>query len=110
MKFVFDLDGTLCTNTNGNYQFAEPIVDRIEKINKLFSDGHEITIHTARGMASCSNNAFKAYEKYYSLTEQQLKKWNVKYHNLVLGKPSGDIYIDDKGVNDADYFGTNVRP
>lgn len=104
MKYVFDLDGTLCTNTNGNYEFAEPILKRIEKVNQLFEDGHNITIYTARGMSTFANNPVKAYEKYYSLTENQLKKWKVKYHNLFLGKPAGDIYIDDKGVNDADYF------
>ena len=110
MKYVFDLDGTLCTNTNGDYEKSEPIVDRIDMVNRLFNDGNEITIYTARGMSSFNNNALKAYQKYYSLTEQQLAKWKVKYHNLILGKPSGDIYIDDKGVSDEDYFGTNVRP
>jgi hypothetical protein len=31
------------------------------------------------------------------LTVSQLKKWNVKYHKLILGKPSYDLIIDDKG-------------
>lgn len=110
MKYVFDLDGTLCNTTNGNYELAEPIADRIETVNRLYDNGHTITIYTARGMYSCNNNPVKAYEKYFSLTQEQLKKWNIKYHNLFLGKPSADIYVDDKGVNDADYFGTNVRP
>jgi hydroxymethylpyrimidine pyrophosphatase-like HAD family hydrolase len=110
MKYVFDLDGTLCTDTKGNYRLAEPIIDRIEQVNSLFDNGHQITICTARGMFSTGNNPVKAYEKYYSLTQEQLKKWNVKYHHLFLGKPAGDIYIDDKGVSDEDYFGTNVRP
>ena len=30
------------------------------------------------------------------MTLKQLKKWNVKYHKLVFGKPSFDLYIDDK--------------
>lgn len=108
MKLVFDLDGTLCTNTDGNYELSEPIKFRIEQVNKLFENGHEITIYTARGMNTFNNNALKAYEKYYSLTQFQLNKWNVKYHNLFLGKPAGDIYIDDKGVKDEDYFTTNI--
>ena len=29
-----------------------------------------------------------------------------KHHQLFLGKPSGDYYIDDKGVNDEDFFDT----
>lgn len=110
MIYVFDLDGTLCDNVGANYELAQPILDRIEIVNKLFDSGHIITIYTARGMNSCKNNPIKAYEKYFSLTQQQLNDWNVKYHNLFLGKPCGDVYVDDKGVSDADYFGTNVRP
>jgi len=108
MKYVFDLDGTLCTDTHGNYELAEPIDSRIRIINQLFDNGNEITIYTARGMNTFKNNQIKAIQKYYSLTEQQLRKWNIKYHNLILGKPAADFYIDDKGINDEDYFRTNV--
>ena len=43
-------------------------------------------------------------------TKQQLEKWGVKYHKLFLGKPSGDIYIDDKGIKDEDFFGNEFCP
>jgi hypothetical protein len=59
-------------------------------------------------MGSTDNNQIKAIKKYYSLTEAQLKLWNVKYHNLILGKPSGDYYIDDKGINDNEFFKRNT--
>lgn len=108
MKYVFDLDGTLCTNTNSNYSLAKPIQQRIEYVNSLYNEGNHITIYTARGMGSTSNNQIAAINKYYSITEQQLKKWNVKYHELVLGKPSGDYYIDDKGINDNEFFKRNT--
>jgi hypothetical protein len=26
------------------------------------------------------------------------KKWNLKYNELIMGKPSFDIYIDDKNL------------
>ena len=26
----------------------------------------------------------------------QLKKWKVKFHKLIMGKPSYDLFIDDK--------------
>ena len=110
MKYVFDLDGTLCTSTKSDYLSAQPILDRIETVNRLFDNGHEITIYTARGMNTYKNNVSKVYEKYYILTQTQLREWNIKYHNLILGKPPGDIYVDDKGASDEDYFGTNVRP
>lgn len=104
MKYVFDLDGTLCTDTKGKYSSAMPINERIHLVNHLYDAGNEITIYTARGMGSSDNNQIKAIQKYYSMTEKQLLGWNVKYHYLILGKPSGDLYIDDKGINDDKFF------
>ena len=47
-------------------------------------------------MGRNNENIIKAKKEGLSLTTKQLKKWNVKYHNLIFGKPSFDIYIDDK--------------
>ena len=30
------------------------------------------------------------------MTMKQLKKWKVKYHKLIFGKPSFDLFFDDK--------------
>ena len=30
------------------------------------------------------------------LTKRQLKKWKIKYHKLIFGKPMFDVYVDDK--------------
>ena len=38
-------------------------------------------------------------------TEIQLSLWGCKFHELRLGKPNADYYIDDKGITDEDYFG-----
>lgn len=47
--YIFDLDRTLCLNTDdGNYLNAEPIKDRINKVNELFFQGHKIIIFTSR--------------------------------------------------------------
>ena len=104
MTYVFDIDGTICTNTYGDYEKATPYKQRIEKINDLFNDGHVIILHTARGMGRHDNNSNLAYEDFYQLTKQQVIEWGVKHHHLFLGKPAGDIYVDDKGVNDEKFF------
>ena len=31
MTYVFDIDGTICTKTDGDYENAIPIVERVEK-------------------------------------------------------------------------------
>lgn len=103
-NYVFDIDGTICTNTGGKYEKAKPIKKRIEIINRLFEEGSQISFLTARGMGRHNNDANKAIAEFYETTKKQLDNWGVKYHALFLGKPCGDIYIDDKGVNDEDFF------
>ena len=109
MKYVFDIDGTICTNTGGDYENAKPLEDRIKKVNELHEDGNTIVLFTARGMGRSGNNVHFAYSEFFNLTEKQLKSWNVKYDQLILGKPSGDIYIDDKGIKDEDFFTNETR-
>ena len=103
-RYVVDLDGTLCTNTEGDYSSAEPRIDRIRKINELFEAGHQIIILTARGMGRFNNDGHAAEQAFRALTETQLAEWGVKYHALFLGKPAGDLYIDDKAIKDSDFF------
>jgi len=106
MIYVFDVDGTVCTNTkNGDYDKAEPIVERIEEINKLYDLGNTIIFQTARGMGRTDNNVIQAYKLFYNYTKRQLDEWGIKYHDLFLGKPDGDLFIDDKGRRDEDFFG-----
>ena len=104
MTYVFDIDGTICTTTDGDYKNAKPFLSRIEKVNKLYEQGHTITFHTARGMGRYGNNRSLAESEFWTFTYKQLISWGVKFHHLRLGKPSGDIYIDDKGIKDEDFF------
>lgn len=103
--YVFDLDGTLCTTVSGgDYRAASPFRDRIAIVNKLYEEGNTIKISTARGMGRSGDSVGFADENFYELTEEQLEKWGVKYHNLMMGKPSADYYIDDKAVRADEFF------
>ena len=105
MIYVFDIDGTICSISGGDYQSATPFYGRIKKNNLLYDEGNMITYFTARGMGRTNNNQEVASEIMYETTRSQLEKWGVKYHQLLLGKPSGDIYVDDKGTNAEDFYG-----
>lgn len=105
MKYIVDIDGTICSNTDGHYSKSIPIQDRISKINKLYDEGNIIVYLTARGMGRFEDNADLSRKTFYEFTANQLNEWGCKYHKLILGKPSGDIYIDDKGINSNDFFG-----
>lgn len=90
--YSFDIDGTICSNTYGEYEKAIPFKERILHVNKLYNSGNTINLFTARG----SNTGID----WYDFTKNQLSSWGVLYHKLILGKPDADIFIDDKGCND----------
>lgn len=96
MKYIIDIDGTICTNTYGDYGNAEPILHRIECINKLFDEGHEIHYWTARGSSTGID--------WGALTLAQLQAWGCKYTTAKLGKPAYDVWVDDKAFNDKEFF------
>jgi len=102
--YVFDIDGTICSFSDGKYENSKPLHDRISKINQLYDLGNTIIFQTARGMGRYDNKADLASSKFYDLTKNQLNSWGVKYHQLFLGKPAADFYIDDKGISDVEFF------
>ena len=96
MTYCFDLDGTLCSHEE-DYAQAKPFEKRIDIVNNLYRDGHIIVIDTARGSTTGID--------WFDITESQLKRWGVSYHTLRVGSKIGaDVYIDDKAINDKDYF------
>ena len=109
MKYVFDIDGTICLTEKSDYKNSKPLDERIKLINKLYNEGNVIILCTARGMGRFDDDQNMAINKFYNLTKSQLDSWGVKYHKLFLGKPSGDIYIDDKGISDFDFFKDNKQ-
>ena len=94
--FCFDLDGVICSNTFGNYAEAIPFQKAIDKINQLAEDGNKIIIFTSRFMGMNNEDINKANLQGFDMTYNQLKKWNVRFDKLILGKPTYDIMIDDK--------------
>ena len=98
MIYVFDIDGTICSIVeNADYLKAVPMVSRINHINNLYDEGHQIKLFTARGSTTGID--------WTDLTKTQLRKWHVKYHYLIMNsKPHGDLFIDDKAINANDFF------
>lgn len=88
MRYIVDIDKTICYTLNSDYPNSSPIRKHIEQINTLHDAGHEIIYWTARG-----GNSGKDWSE---LTEKQLKDWGCKYHELWMNKPSYDVWVDDK--------------
>ena len=55
-------------------------------------------------MGRTNNNVVESYKLFYDFTKNQLDQWGVKYHDLFLGKPAADVYVDDKGIKDVKFY------
>tara|TARA_Y100000004_G_C8742363_1_gene338893 strand:+ start:33 stop:335 length:303 start_codon:yes stop_codon:yes gene_type:complete len=92
MIIYVDIDETIAnTPEDRNYSLSTPIVENIKKVNKYYDDGHTIVYWTARGSGTGLD--------WTKTTEDQLNLWGAKYHELKLGKPVYDLFIDDKAIN-----------
>ena len=96
MIYMVDIDGTICYTDGSNYKESKPNEGRIEILNKLYDEGNELHYWTARG----ANSGIDWQE----FTEAQLKGWGVKFTTVKMGKPHYDLWIDDKAINDREYF------
>ncbi len=94
MIYVIDLDKTLVDGPC--YAEAEAIPGRVEVVNKLYDEGHTIIIYTARGATSGGN--------WFHLTLATLERIGIKYTELRMGKFHYDVWVDDKAVNDKEFF------
>jgi hypothetical protein len=109
MRYVVDIDGTICYpgKDDKRYTHAVPRWDRILVINKLYDEGHYVVYLTARGMGRFKNSRMLSHKEFYDFTYDQLKSWGCKFHELHLGKPAADYYIDDKGIHSDEFFNQN---
>ena len=68
MNIFVDIDETICnTRRDRDYSKSTPIDEHIQKINKLYDEGHHIVYWTARGSGSGID--------WKDLTEKQLSAW-----------------------------------
>ena len=92
----FDLDGVICTTTKGQYNKSKPKKENIKFINEMYDEGHVVKVFTARYMTRCNGNIKLVKKNGYDQAKKQLKRWKLKYHKLIMGKPSYDLFVDDK--------------
>lgn len=94
MVFAVDIDDTLLYSEykDGKYAVIGANFSLIEKINSLYKSGHEIILYTGR------------HWNHLQITIKQLRMHNVMHHSLVMAKPVGDYYIDDKAILPEDFL------
>ena len=92
--FVVDIDNTICVTEGAEYESATPMHSRIEFMNRLYDQGHEIHYFTARGSQTGID--------WTEATRDQLVAWGARFHSVRTGKPHADVYIDDKSLHPDD--------
>jgi len=96
MIIYIDIDETIAQpSETRDYSESTPMESNIVKANKLYDEGHTIVYWTARGTTTGID--------WTDVTRSQLDSWGVKYHDLKLGKPQYDLFIDDKALNTNDW-------
>lgn len=102
LRFVFDIDGVIAKlEPDNQYDKAEPNTEMIELVNRLYDFNNYIILLTARGYVTGID--------WYPVTEKQMRLWNVKYHELRMGKPNADYYVDDKNMT-LDFLYQEIGP
>ena len=101
MIIFVDIDDTICYRDNNvGYELSKPYLNRIKKINELYEQGNIIVYWTARGSVT--------QVKWFQITLKQLQEWGCRFHELRMGKPAYDLFIDDKNINSEHYFQDEV--
>ena len=99
--FVFDIDGVIAqVRKDLSYGETGPNEEMVRIVNRLYDLGNRIVLFTARGYVTGID--------WYETTKKQMEEWGVKYHELHMGKPNADYYVDDKMLSLAflyDLFG-----
>lgn len=91
-RLVIDIDGVIAAAVPDlDYELAGPIEDNILRINALYDAGCHITLYTARGSGTGKD--------WSAVTQSQMARWGVNYHELRFGKPPADYYVDDRLVS-----------
>jgi uncharacterized HAD superfamily protein len=107
-SYVIDIDGVIGTkmkwSIGDSYRRARKTFSTInfnpavvKKINELYKKGNRIVLHTSRIWHD------------YDVTIKWLQKIGVKYHILIMAKPLGDYYIDDRNLSVGEFLNGTVK-
>lgn len=88
MQIIIDVDGTIFTEEKTfSRSLAKPLPGAIENVNALYDEGHTIILYSSRSWQE------------FEMTMHWLDHYGIKYHQLYMGKPIGDVWIDDRAIS-----------
>jgi len=105
---VCDMDHTISFTKNRQYENSTPNFSIISKLREAREKGWYIIIHTSRGMGRSNGNIELVKEEVLEEISSFCIKFDVPYDEIVVGKPWGRLYIDDKAIRPYEFFNTDL--
>ena len=105
-KIIIDLDDTICSTENGDYENSIPKENVIKKIKEYKNLGFEIIIYTSRNMRTYKGNVDLIKANTLPIIIKWLEKFDVPYDQIIVGKPwpsFGGFYVDDKAIRPDEF-------
>ena len=114
MKYIFDLDGTICPIKGSNecYEDLIPFSSIVNKIRELKRDGAIICIFTSRNMRTYDGNVGLININTLPTIINWLNKWKIPFDEVIVGKPwpgVGGFYIDDRAIRPRELISMNAQ-
>jgi capsule biosynthesis phosphatase len=100
---VVDIDDTILTTKNRDYDNSQPKMEVIVGLRALKSAGWRIVLHTARGQGRSNGNIDLVREDVAREVETFCSKFDVPYDELILGKVWAAVYLDDKAMRPEEF-------
>ncbi len=106
-KLIIDLDDTISTTVNGDYENSIPNQPVIEKMKKYKNDGFDIVIYSSRNMRTYKGNIGKINVHTLPNILNWLNKYDVPFDEIIIGKPwcgFEGFYVDDKSIRPSEFI------
>jgi capsule biosynthesis phosphatase len=105
-KIILDLDDTICSTIDGDYENSIPREDVINKIREYKELGFKIAINTSRNMRTHQGNIGLINAKTLPIIIAWLTKNSIPYDELYIGKPwcgEKGFYVDDRAIRPDEF-------
>lgn len=114
VKLIVDVDGTLCPikNSNERYEDLQPNLEMVNKLREYQKGGATIVLYTSRNMNSYQENLGIINVKTAPILLEWLKKWDIPFDELLLGKPWPShfgFYVDDRAVRPLEFLNNSLE-
>ncbi len=105
-RIIMDIDDTICTTNNGDYQNSKPISEVVDKIREYKALGFEICLSTSRNMRTYEGNTGKIAANTLPVLIKWLDQHQVPYDEIYIAKPwcgFEGFYVDDKAIRPDEF-------